>query len=77
MQLSDQILGKGAVATIKERIQAPVLVIGSDKFTRRHLASLECYNFLAASMLSNILTNHLKVKNVSDLFHNFAPSVGW
>jgi len=74
MQLPDHILGKNAVQTIKDRIQAPVLVIGSDKFTRGHLASLNCFNFLAAATLSNVLTHHLKVKNVSDLFYNFAPS---
>jgi hypothetical protein len=73
MQLPDHILGKGAVVALQERIKQPVLTIGSDKFTRAHLASINCFNFAAAAQLSNILTNHLKVQNVRDLFLNYSP----
>ena len=74
MHLPDHILGKGAVEAIQERIKAPVLTIGSDKFTRAHLASINCFNFLAAATLSNIVTNELKVKDTRDLFNNVKPT---
>jgi hypothetical protein len=74
MQLPDHILGKGAVQALQERVKAPVLVIGTDRFTRAHLAGVACFNFIAASHLSNILTNQLKVKDTNDLFRNVAPS---
>jgi hypothetical protein len=73
MHLPDHILGKGAVAAIQARIKAPVLTIGSDRFTRAHLASINCFNFLAAATLSNIVTNQLKVKDTRDLFQRVTP----
>lgn len=73
MHLPDHILGVGAVKAIQERIKAPVLTIGTDRFTRAHLASISCFNFLAASTLSNIVTKALKVENTRDLFYNVPP----
>ena len=74
MHLPDSILGSNTVKKIQERISAPVLTIGSDRFTRAHLAKLNCFNFLAAATLSNIVTNHLKVQNTRDLFQRIPPS---
>lgn len=74
MHLPDNILGKGTVATLQERIKAPVLTIGSDKFSRSQLAGVACFNFVAAAMLSNIVNNQLKVKDTGDLFRRIPPS---
>jgi hypothetical protein len=73
MQLPDHILGKNAVTTLQERVKASVLTIGADRFTRSHLATVACFNFNAATTLTNILTNELKVKDTKDLFLNFPP----
>jgi hypothetical protein len=73
MQLPDSILGKGAVAQLQDRVKAPVLTIGSDRFTRAHLAAMSCFNFIAASHLSHILTNQLQVKDTKDLFQRISP----
>jgi len=74
MHLPDNILGKGTVTALQARITAPVLTIGADTFSRRQLASLNCFNFVAAAMLSNIVTNNLKVKDTADLFRRISPS---
>jgi hypothetical protein len=74
MHLPDQILGKGAVEAIQARIKAPVLTIGSDRFTRAQLAGINCFNFAAAATLSNIVNAHLKVKDTNDLFKNVSPN---
>lgn len=72
MHLPDHILGKGTVETLQERINAPVLVIGSDRFTRAHLAATSCFNFNAASNLTRIIAT-LKVENTRDLYHRIPP----
>lgn len=74
MHLPDTILGSATVKKIQERIAQPVLTIGTDHFTRAHLARLSCFNFLAAATLSNIVTHHLKVQNTKDLFQRIPPS---
>lgn len=72
MHLPDHILGKGTVEKLRERVKAPILVIGSDHFTRAHLAGIDCFNFLAAAQLSNIIAT-LKVENTRDLFNRIPP----
>lgn len=74
MQLPDQILGRGAVEAIQAKIKAPVLTIGADRFTRAQLAGINCFNFAAATILSNIFTAQLKVKDTKDLFLNISPN---
>lgn len=73
MYLSNAILGKSVVDQLLARQEAPVLKIGNDIFTREHLAKIKCWNFLAASRLSHLLTAELKVKDTADLFNNVPP----
>lgn len=73
MELAAQILGTGTVEKMQERIKKPILTIGEDRFTRRHLAVIDCFNFLAAATLSNIVAT-LKVNNTSDLYKRIPPS---
>jgi hypothetical protein len=49
--LSNAILGKSVVDQLAARHVAPVLIIGSDIFTRAHLAKIQCWNFHAAARL--------------------------
>lgn len=72
MYLSSKFLGAGTARQLAERTKAPLLVIGSDKFRRRDLATVECYNFLAAANLSNAIAA-LKVENTRDLFMRVPP----
>lgn len=72
MYLSSKFLGSGTVRQLAERVKAPLLVIGSDKFRRRDLATVECYNFLAAANLSAAIAA-LDVKDTRDLFTRVPP----
>lgn len=74
MDLSSSFLGTNVTNKLKERISSHILTIGSDKFTRRDFAHVDCFNFLAAQNLSNILNKHLKVDNLSDVYNNVAPT---
>lgn len=72
MHLSQGILGKHAVETINNRVKAPLLMIGSDSFTRGQLAGTACFNFLAAGNLSKLIAS-LQVKHTKDLFYRIHP----
>lgn len=73
MFLSNEILGKAAVDQLTQRQSAPVLQIGSDKFTRVQLSKIGCFNFQAAARLTHLITNELKVANTRELFYNIGP----
>ena len=73
MWMSTSILGSTTTKALTERASAPVLIIGRDQFTRQHLASVGCYNFLAAAALSRVVRD-LGVRDTDDLFKRFAPT---
>lgn len=73
MDFSESVLGTTTVRTLRARAQAPVLEIGSDRFTRSDLAAVTCFNFTAAQNVTRILTRELKVKNTRDLFERITP----
>jgi hypothetical protein len=71
--LSAKVLGQHIVRAIQERVTRPVLVIGSDTFTRADLSGVTCFNFVAAANLSAGIAP-LKVKNTRDLFQHVSPA---
>jgi hypothetical protein len=71
--LSNAILGKTVVDQLVQRQSSPVLMIGSDGFTRVQLSKIGCFNFQAAARLTHLITNELKVKNTRELFFNVPP----
>lgn len=73
MNLSASILGSTAVKQLQASTSAWVLEVGSDKLTRGQLASVGCYNFHAARLLTACLRT-LPVKNLAELFAKFPPS---
>jgi hypothetical protein len=73
VHLYSHILGKHIVDKLQARLSAPVLVIGSDTFSRPQLGKIGCFNFQAATRISHLLTNELKVKDTKDLFLNVPP----
>lgn len=74
MRLSNAILGTSIVGKLEARQTEAVLQIGSDRFTRHDLASVDCYNFAAAFNLSQLLNEHLQVKNLKEVYDKVAPS---
>jgi hypothetical protein len=72
MDLSPNVLGNHAANQLRERITMPVLQIGKDRFTRKDLSGVECFNFVAAQNLSKIL-HDLEVKDTKDVFENVTP----
>lgn len=74
MDFSARVLGTGVATQLRERISKPVLSIGSDHFTRSSLAHVDCFNYIAASNLTTILSKELRVKNTRDLFENVSPT---
>lgn len=73
MHLSTRVLGKHVADQITARAAAPLLVIGRDKFFRRDLAAIDCYNFLAALRLSSVIAT-LGPRDTKDLFDNYPPT---
>jgi len=73
MYLSSQFLGAGTVRQLADRATSALLVIGADKFRRRDLAHVDCYNFLAAASLSQAIAA-LDVKSTRDLFERVPPA---
>lgn len=73
MYLSTRVLGSNIVEQLAKRVGAPVLVIGSDRFLRKHLATVDCFNFIAAMRLS-AACEALHVKSTRDLFERVPPS---
>ena len=72
MDLSVRLLGTRTTTQLRERVRAAVLQVGSDTFTRKDLAGVECFNFTAAASLTKILTD-LHIKNCRDLFERLSP----
>jgi hypothetical protein len=74
MDLSAGILGMDATRQLQKRITSHLLTIGSDHFTRRDFARIDCFNFLAAQNLSTLLNKHLKVDNTADVYLHVNPA---
>ncbi len=73
MHWSSKVLGTSIAKTLQERGVVPVLVIGTDRFTRGDLSSLDCFNFTAAINLTNIL-KELPFKSTKDLYERCSPA---
>lgn len=73
MRLSASFLGATAVKQLEAAYGEHILVIGSDRFTRRQLAAVGCFNFLAAKNLTK-LTADLGIRNLQDLFDRLPPA---
>lgn len=73
MNLSARVLGTTTVRQLQDRLQTPILRIGSDSFLLRDLANEGCYNFAAARNLNRILNEELHVKSTRDLFDSVHP----
>lgn len=73
MHLSAKILGAHTATALATRTAGIILTIGSDRFRRRDLAAVECFNFIAAQHLSAACAA-LEVKNARDLFDSVPPS---
>jgi hypothetical protein len=67
------VLGVGVAKILGDRAVAAVLQIGSDRFDRRDLSGVACFNFIAAANLSRILKD-LGAKNTRDVFDRIPPS---
>jgi hypothetical protein len=72
MDLSESILGHYTAGQLQARIATPILRIGRDAFTRAQLAGVECFNYLACSLLTHAL-EELKVKDTAQLFEQVSP----
>jgi hypothetical protein len=73
MDLSAKILGSDVAKTLQARVTAPILTIGADGLTRKDLAKVDCFNFLAAQNLAYILNRYLKVADIRDVYNNVHP----
>lgn len=73
MDLSAALLGADTARSLTERLTIALLTIGSDTFTRRDFARVDCFNFLAAANLSHYLNKTLKVDNTRDVYFNVNP----
>ncbi len=74
MDLPDTVLGTNVASAVRTKNASPILRIGSDVFTRKDLASVECFNFSAAARLSAILNKELNVKNAGEVYRKIHPS---
>jgi hypothetical protein len=74
MDLSAEVLGTHTAHLIRTRQTTPILQIGSDSFTRQDLSRVECFNFLAAQRLSDILNKELNVPNLRHVFQKVPPT---
>lgn len=72
MELSAKVLGQSTARLLSTRASTPVLVIGTDKFSRSDLAHVACFNFIAAQTLSRLVVD-LRVSSTSDLYQRFSP----
>src|SRR5262245_43940174 len=73
MDLSTKVLGTSTAKTLGDRVRAHVLVIGRDHFARGDLATVECFNFIAAQNLTRALAR-LDVASTRDVFNRIPPS---
>lgn len=72
MNLSARVLGSTAVGRLSLLTSEAVLVVGKDKLTRADLASVECFNFVAARNLS-AACKALGVDSLRDLYETIPP----
>jgi hypothetical protein len=72
MDLASSILGSTAVKYLEDTARAHVLRVGTDTLTRGQLAAVQCYNFHAARLLSNVL-HGLKVPNLRYVYDRIPP----
>ena len=72
MDTSAAVLGHYHAQRLQQRIAAPVLIIGSDRFTRIELARVECFNFAACTRLENALRD-LGARNVAQVYDEIPP----
>ena len=72
MDLTSHFLGSTTTTSLQQRIAAPVLTIGRDRFTRSDLASVSCFNYIAAGNLSKAL-EELGVTSTREVFEKIAP----
>jgi hypothetical protein len=73
MNLSESVLGATIIRKLQASSTASILTIGSDTLTRADLAAVGCYNFTAARNLSEILHEHLQVKNLREVYETISP----
>ena len=73
MKLSSIILGQSVVKQLEATFGEAVLVVGADKFTRRQLASVSCFNFLAAKNLTTLIRD-FGVRDLKDLYERLPPA---
>lgn len=74
MDLSQNVLGMSTVRTLQARVSTAILEIGSDRFTRRDLSKVDCFNFNAAQNLSAVLNKALNVPNLRHVFDKVNPA---
>src|SRR5262245_65809902 len=74
MNLAPSILGTTAVTKLKDTAASAVLQVGTDTLTRGQLASVECYNFHAARLLTHVLHNELKVPSLRYVYDQISPA---
>lgn len=72
MRLSNLILGSTAVKQLEAAYGEHILIIGEDRFTRRQLATVGCFNYLAARNLTNVL-KPFDIANVKTLYEQLPP----
>jgi hypothetical protein len=72
MKLSSTILGSTAVKQLEAAYGEHVLVIGDDRFTRRQLASVGCFNYQAARNLTAIV-KPFDIGGCRDLYERLPP----
>lgn len=83
MDYGHHLFGRGVSRTLQERAQSTILTIGSDNFTRGHLAKVDCFNFMSAQnpVLVSLLNSELigepghsrKPRHTRDFFYNVHP----
>lgn len=73
MRLSPAFLGTATVKHLESAYNEHILVIGADRFTRRQLAAVGCFNYLAAKNLTK-LTADLGIKDLRDLYERLPPA---
>jgi hypothetical protein len=73
MDLSAALLGSDTAKELHTRLYTALLTIGSDVFTRRDFARVDCFNFAAAQNLSYYLNKTLKVADTRAVFYDVNP----
>ena len=74
MDFSAAVLGTSAVEKMRERVNAPVLVVGKDVFSRAVFSHVDCFHFQAALTLSAVLKQEYpKLKDLADVYEHLTP----